>query len=377
MSQAKKRWGCRAPCGGPVGVADVPSRVASADAGARAAHRFGGGRGVRRVGGLQRRSLARWRVWFGRPTHRPARQRPQDTRSRSHFAPGIVRRHRCDWPSRRRRSGVGRNARPSDARPAGPLRRSDAGAEAGPLSGAGRRGRAHGWGGAITQHPGRRVAQPRGRGSNGGRPGREPGQVERRVRPPGAVARCSTPVGDRPLVRLPGLIEGQTAERCKLLRPAPRTEREGDRCRPRACAVDIGPASHLPRRGGRLRGHRAAQAPPTRHARRDRGDRKASSPRGAHQRRGGRRHRRRRRNGHGPRWVDCARATTRVRRRPSDRSLRRAVVAARRGRAARRDHRYRGRVVAGKGISADSRHRGPFQPGRPDRNLRIAQRLPR
>ena len=169
---------------------------------------------------------------------------------------------------------VRRNARSSDARSTRPLRRPHAGLETGPLSHGGRRGRPHRWRGAVAEHSCRRVAQPRARGSNGGRAGREPGQVERRVRPSGAFARCSAPVGDRPVVRLAGLIEGQTSERCQLLRPGARAGREGHRRRPRACAFDVGPASHLPCRGGRLRGHRAAPASPTRHARGDRRDRR-------------------------------------------------------------------------------------------------------
>ena len=98
---------------------------------------------------------------------------------------------------------------------------------------------------------------------------------------------------------------------------------------------------------GRLRRHRAATAPPARHARCDRGDRKASSTRAAHERRSRRRDRRIDRNGRGSCTLGHGRADTRARARLSPRPAQPALG------TVRHDCRRRGllcdrrRLVAG------------------------------
>ena len=86
----------------------------------------------------------------------------------------------------------------------------------------------------------------------------------------------------------------------------------------------------------RLRRHRAATAPPARHARGDRRDREAPSTRAADQRRGRRRDRRADRNGRGSRALARGRPDARARGRPSHRPAQPALAAAGDGRPRRR-----------------------------------------
>ena len=118
------------------------------------------------------------------------------------------------------------------------------------------------------------------------------------------------------------------------------------------------PPPGLADRRRRLRGHRAATAPPPRHARRDRRDAEAPPPRAHRQRRHRRGDRRTLRDAHRPRAVGRVRPDARVRCRPSRRPAQPSVAADRADRPPRTLRRDRRRLVAGANGRSAPRHAG-------------------